>query len=480
MKSSLIKYIVAGLGGIILASCTSIRSITDSIQRKDRSPQIEMTTISDSVVPHSIATGQIPYLKFKALEKGSFSFSKAGLLYSLDGGETWKALDANMSTPVIGIGDSVIWKNNSEMTPASSEEIGTFSSTGRFDASGNIVSLYFGDDCKTKADLTGKDYAFSALFSFCTGLVNAEALELPATALADYCYSGMFEDCINLKTAPELPAMILTTGCYSSMFKGCVNLASVPELPAISVANGCYNSMFEGCKSLTDAPALPATTLAKSCYSSMFEGCTGLSSAPVLPATMLAKNCYSGMFYGCTSLTAAPELPATVLEDYCYSSMFGNCTGLKTAPKLPATKLAESCYSGMFNSCTSLTDAPELPAMILTTGCYEYMFYGCTGLTTAPVLPARILAVSCYTSMFMNCSNLNSIKAAFITPPSITYTNMWAFKVNPSGKFYKAGDAKWKVKGVNAIPSGWGVIKLPRNAVFKNILVKENSHGRKK
>jgi hypothetical protein len=160
--------------------------------------------------------------------------------------------------------------------------------------------------------------------------------------------------------------------------------------------------------------------------------------------------------------------------------MFGNCTGLKTAPKLPATKLAESCYSGMFNNCTSLTDAPELPAMILTTGCYEYMFYGCTGLTTAPVLPARILAVSCYTSMFMNCSNLNSIKAAFITPPSITYTNMWVFKVNPSGKFYKAGDAKWKVKGVNAILSGWGVIKLPRNAVFKNILVKENSHGRKK
>ena len=505
MKILLKNYIIAGFSGMAFASCTSIMSFTDSIFKKDRSPQIEVTAETDSIASQGIATVQIPYLKFKALETGSFSFSKAGLSYSLDGGSTWTILRAGASTLILSVGDSVMWKNNTEMSPSPSEGIGTFSSTGRFDASGNIMSLYYGKDCAEQKDLTGKDYAFSGLFTDCTGLVSAEALQLPATTLADYCYSNMFENCISLISAPVLPATSLAECCYSSMFEDCVSLVSAPALPAMTLKEGCYNSMFEGCRDLSLAPELPATTLAESCYSSMFEGCTSLifapslpaitltercyssmfsgcsclASEPALPATTLANYCYSGMFYGCISLTTAPELPAVAMEKYCYSSMFSACTGLISAPMLPAMLLAESCYSGMFNNCTSLTEAPALPARILSKGCYEYMFYGCKGLTVAPELPATILAKDCYTSMFMNCNSLEYIKAAFTISPSMDYTNMWVYGVKPKGRFCKNYSANWKVKGTNGVPSGWKVVRSSRSTVSRNGNYKRNSYGKK-
>ena len=506
MKISLMKYIVAGIGGMTLASCTSIMSFTDSIFKRDRSPQIEVAATSDSVVSKIVATAhQTPYLKFKALETGSFSFSKAGLSYSLDGGNTWTVLRAGASTLVISVGDSVMWKNNTEISPSPSEGIGTFSSTGRFDISGNIMSLYYGENCAGQTDLLGKNYTFSSLFADCTGLVSAETLQLPATTLADYCYSSMFENCINLISAPVLPATSLAECCYGSMFEDCISLVSAPALPATTLKEGCYDSMFEGCRNLSSAPDLPATTLAEGCYSSMFEGCTNLifapslpaitltercyssmfsgcsclASAPALPATTLANYCYSGMFYGCTSLTTAPELPAVAMEKYCYSSMFSACTGLISAPLLPAMLLAESCYSGMFNNCTNLTEAPVLPARILSKGCYEYMFYGCKGLTVAPELPATILAKDCYTSMFMNCSNLEYIKAAFTITPSMDYTNMWVYGVKPKGRFCKNYSANWKVKGTNGVPSGWKVVRSSRSAVSRNGNYKRNSYGKK-
>ena len=83
------------------------------------------------------------------------------------------------------------------------------------------------------------------------------------------------------------------------MFSRCTSLNQAPELPATTLANSCYSYMFYGCTSLVQAPELPATTLANSCYYSMFRGCTGLTQAPELPAIMLANYCYKNMFYGC-------------------------------------------------------------------------------------------------------------------------------------------------------------------------------------
>lgn len=181
---------------------------------------------------------------------------------------------------------------------------------------------------------------------------------------------------------------------FCNLFEGCSVLTSAPELPATTLAESCYSVMFSGCTSLTSAPKLPATTLALGCYSSMFNGCTSLTSAPTLPATTLADYCYTGMFIRCTSLTSAPTLSATTLEEGCYQSMFVGCSNLQEAPELPATTLAKSCYSEMFYDCTSLTSAPELKATTLADHCYSAMFYGCTNMTSVTMLASKDYFIS--------------------------------------------------------------------------------------
>ena len=132
---------------------------------------------------------------------------------------------------------------------------------------------------------------------------------------------------------------------FCSLFYDCAVLTSAPELPATKLAENCYSNMFEGCTSLTSAPELKATTLANNCYSSMFSGCTSLEKAPELPAKTLVEACYFCMFYGCTSLEKAPELKATELAGSCYPSMFQGCTKLSTVTMLaPSNQISEKAY----------------------------------------------------------------------------------------------------------------------------------------
>ncbi len=209
---------------------------------------------------------------------------------------------------------------------------------------GNIMSLVKSQDFKDVTELK-QNYTFCSLFKSNTHIKNKSGVTL------------------------LLPATTLANSCYSDMFSGCASLTAAPELPATTLANACYYCMFFGCKSLTAAPSLPATTLARSCYESMFSVCTSLTTAPSLPATTLARSCYESMFSGCTSLTAAPSLPATTLAEGCYYYMFFDCASLTAAPSLPATTLANYCYSGMFSGCTSLASVTCLATDISAIGC---------------------------------------------------------------------------------------------------------------
>ena len=369
------------------------------------------------------ANDAVNYLRFTAIEDGTFTLTiPAGITtaslksvsYSLDEGETWVTTDydntaTTITTPTVTAGNSVLWKGdaikyaNGNSTTNSS----VFSSTGRFNASGSIMSLLYGVGIYNT--VLRDSYTFTNLFANNTNIVDASGLLLSATTLVSSCYRNMFDGCTSLTAAPELPATTLTVMCYSYMFRGCTSLTAAPELPATSLSTSCYNYMFDGCTSLTAAPELPATTLANSCYQFMFRGCTSLTAAPELPATSLATSCYNYMFDGCTSLTAAPELPATKMAGSCYYCMFQGCTSLTTAPeRLPATTLANYCYSYMFDGCSALTAAPELPATTLADNCYNYMFNGCRSLTTAPELPATTLANYCYSYMFQDCRSLTA------------------------------------------------------------------------
>ena len=393
------------------------------------------------------------YLTIVALEDGlTASLSTNAVEYCVDGDENWTTLAAGATSPAINTGQTLSFRGN--LTPASSNGIGTFTISKSCDLTGNCNSLLFGDDAKTNLSLSGKNYVFRYLFQNCTTIRNVSSNFLPATTLSSYCYYSTFYGCTSLTTAPELPATTLTEGCYHSMFNGCTSLTTAPELPATTLATHCYQSMFSYC-GLTTAPQLPATTLASYCYYSMFAYCGGLKTAPELPATTLASYCYSGMF-GHSGLKTAPQLPATTLASNCYYSMFTYC-GLTTAPELPATTLATSCYSNMFNTCSSLTTAPELPATTLVDNCYSKMFRYCRSLTTAPELPATTLVDNCYSGMFCYCSRLKYIKAMFITTPSSTYTSDWVLDVASAGTFVKNKYATWDVTGSSGIPSGWTV-----------------------
>jgi hypothetical protein len=240
------------------------------------------------------------YLTISSLEDGlTVKLSKNSCQYSLDG-KSWIDLPANTETPAINIGKKIYFKGN--LTPRSSYGIGTFTISKKCNLSGNVMSMLFGIDAEDKTDLTGYNNAFSGLFQNCTTLQSVSNEFLPATTLADYCYSNMFQGCTSLTNMPELPATTLAPWCYDGMFKDCTSLTTAYKLPATTLSRYCYANMFYNCTSLVNAPELPATTLVDYCYSNMFYGCTNLTKAPELPATTLTELCYAQMFYGCSKL----------------------------------------------------------------------------------------------------------------------------------------------------------------------------------
>ena len=182
-------------------------------------------------------------------------------------------------------------------------------------------------------------------FGGANGTLRLRGTNTNGTASADEPYSTIKFTDLNVKVActgdirtlldwKNYSTVETQNARFCNLFEGCSVLTSAPELPATTLADNCYSGMFSGCTSLTSAPKLSATTLAVGCYSNMFNGCTSLTSAPTLPATTLANYCYIGMFISCTSLTSAPTLSATTLADYCYSEMFNGCTNLSSVKML--------------------------------------------------------------------------------------------------------------------------------------------------
>ena len=161
------------------------------------------------------------YLTFVPKENTTFSFSTNNINYSLDNGTTWITLTAGQSTPTINSGQKVLWKANG-LTPTSSAGIGTFSSTGQFEAYGNTMSLVYGDDFENNTTIS--NYQFLKLFYNCTNLTDVQNLILPATITKSRCYQNMFSGCTSIVDTPLLSASSLEFYCYYQMFQGCSSL----------------------------------------------------------------------------------------------------------------------------------------------------------------------------------------------------------------------------------------------------------------
>ena len=296
-----------------------------------------------------------------ALECNGNNLKTATFQTSTDG-QNWSDYTYATKITLVNVGDKVYFRakaDNTSIARTSSNylKFTTTQSSKKVKVSGNVMSLLAPEFSQMRSV---SSYCFNKLFFNCKNISDCGSLTLPATALANNCYSSMFSRCSNLTQAPALLATTLADSCFSNMFSSCSSLTQAPALPATTLASRCYSSMFSRCSNLTQAPALPATTLADSCYYTMFQGCSSLTQAPALPATTLVSRCYYSMFESCTSLTQAPALPATTLADSCYYNMFYGCSSLTQAPALPATTLATHCYSNMFHKCTSLTQAPTI------------------------------------------------------------------------------------------------------------------------
>ena len=167
-------------------------------------------------------------LTFKATQDGStVKLTKLGLPYgyfqtSRDGGNTW--VDYTIDTVItLNTGDEVAFRAKSNRTSAQSNNVVFyFIMEGKIEAWHNVMSLYRTNDFATYESVV--DYAFDHLFWYCTSLTKSPVL--PATTLADHCYSNMFQG-TSLTKAPELPATTLVSNCYSNMFSGCQSLKEV-------------------------------------------------------------------------------------------------------------------------------------------------------------------------------------------------------------------------------------------------------------
>ena len=197
---------------------------------------------SNSTVPSTWTITDIPsnvnYLKFTTVDDNgsTYSFSKAGLEYSIDGGE-WTTLAANTNTPKV--------PKNSNIRFRGYEGIGIFSSSGKFDAEGELMTLIYGE---YYVGQTGKyaNYMFKNMF-FRTKIVNAYNLVIPYNS-GSYKYScySMFQNCSELEVAPkELKGdTYVGRNSFYLMFANCPKLTKTPIIwytfPAYEAMGGMF------------------------------------------------------------------------------------------------------------------------------------------------------------------------------------------------------------------------------------------------
>ena len=165
--------------------------------------------------------------------------------YTTDEGATWNQW--NYSSITLDEGESACFRsvNNGTSNGTLGTQCSNFVMSGDFTASGNIMSLQYGDDFEGKTSLKG---SFSGLFQFCHSLTNAENLLLPATGLVNSCYRNLFYECY-FEKAPYLPATSTNPSSssndyYYAMFKGCRYLNYVKFNSRVIPSSGFNNWLY--------------------------------------------------------------------------------------------------------------------------------------------------------------------------------------------------------------------------------------------
>ena len=327
------------------------------------------------------------YFTTVALESGTIDFTLfswadttyvESFAYSKNGGE-WietqnsdnREEDIVISVSVVE-GDKIRWKGIANHIGDDGNNGGVFTSTCRFNAQGNIMSLLYGDNFQDEVTLEN-GYEFSYLFNdFTYGnecfIVDALNVILPAVTLTVSCYTEMFANCTNLITAPALPATTLAQGCYSSMFYGCTSLISAPlTLPAIILTHSCYAGMFQDCASLNYIKCLATNISASHCLDEWVDevASTGTFIKADNANWSIGVN---GIPEGWNVYTESEyevvrhyELPAAVTESTVSGWGFTKNTGTYSKPSggIPKSDLADAVQTSLGKADTALQSFTE-------------------------------------------------------------------------------------------------------------------------
>jgi hypothetical protein len=243
------------------------------------------------------------YLTFEALEdEFSVSFTINELMYCINGNGKWKILSVGGKTEAINKGDYISFK----ATPSNlSSGVGTFSTTGQFNAMGNALSLLYGDNAEENIGTTLPSYAFNSLFSV-SKIVNVSPTLFPSTSISSYSYKRVFFNCRKLTKAPTFCNTNVPNNCFNEAFAWCTSLIDVYPFDQkgwTSLGEGAFYKMFSNCTSLKSAGfAIPDSTQARVCMSYMFENCTNLEIAPIIGDIKGFPTNIFSIFSGCSKL----------------------------------------------------------------------------------------------------------------------------------------------------------------------------------
>lgn len=144
-------------------------------------------------------------------------------------------------------------------------------------------------DCTNLTSVSGLTLPATALAVSCyenmfrhTGITAAPTMTVNSVATG--CCRHMFCDSNTLSDVSgiSLNAMTMETECYRGMFYGNNTALTTPlTLPSTTLAEGCYWGMYDGCVNLEGTVKLPAETLYHYSYATMFKGCNKLQGIEV-------------------------------------------------------------------------------------------------------------------------------------------------------------------------------------------------------
>lgn len=221
-------------------------------------------------------------LTLEAIEDGTITFRNNAanpVTYQINGGAEqaipYVGKNSGGTEIIVSAGDVVTFKANNTTYR------GLYSSNITCSADcyiyGNVMSLIDAENFPTlkEFDTTNGTRTFRSLFEGNTHIKNdaKNALFLPATTLAEACYSYMFQDCTCLTAAPILPATTLAQYCYQVMFSGCTKLASVSCSATDITASNCTTNWLQDVAA-TGTFTTPSTTAWETGANGIPEGWT--------------------------------------------------------------------------------------------------------------------------------------------------------------------------------------------------------------